>query len=782
MLSQEDIDKYRHHIEDTVPLLLRECTDSCAHCGDTEMSTTPTAMALRLGPVSSLNSTRSAPALFARRSKSVNDDHVDAAIYSAESECEEIKNRSLVRVIGTGIRNHMPRLLGVLNDINGRMLYEQYKREPHFYAVGGGGAAEFKSDDPSEDPSDDALGSDSDDDDPDVTIDYDDYVQPEFRRNGPSLSGSRPPRRLQPRRSASLLSLRDSVPLTNDSQIERHGDTKGAWSVLNKMPLHLALRTYHERLVGPLNFCPRFLMKDSMMQCLSHLSILTAAVKKLVRGGGMPMQFDVVIFPKEVVPNPNYKGNAVDDADGQQPQSGQSAEDEKERDSKPVMPHHIDLNARKRHHAADDIGDVSIRLKALGKEYDDHLFLDQDRTDSDCAIAVNPMDDHTENERLLGFVCDQIPFFLKGTRHGRYVCIIDREGKLKESSLAETTAVDDAKVESQSVESASPMVPPGRYLQRRRTTFINKADLPDDDQDTAAAQKETKSKPVSTSNAQSSTSSTSSKSDAVDTDDKIKGHDLFYFFQPPKPYGDIIQGVAMAEAMHSDTLEYLLPAKEGEQCPIGARHLCGGKMLCVSFHLLSKEEIKCYLYIDQKCIRLNLTEKQPLTELMRILPHYFEDETFVPLSIRRALRAVGAGRKSNAAASEEEAAGSGSGAKESGFAKEQIEQVFEWMNRWREEEREQRVENDLNRVELAIKDDDPRVFIRRSPMGEFLRKKYGWDDALLFCLYKALRDLFAFAVDHPKWANVRVKHRHQAYFSTVDREHDDIREKVRTSK
>merc|ERR1712087_476523 len=114
-------------------------------------------------------------------------------------------------------------------------------------------------------------------------------------------------------------------------------------------------------------------------------------------------------------------------------------------------------------------------------------------------------------------------------------------------------------------------------------------------------------------------------------------NDAFYFFQPPKPYGDMIQGVAMAEAMQFSTLDFLMPALSHEPCPIGARHLCGGAMFCVSFHLMSSEEMKCYLYIDQSCIKVELRKKQPMTDRMRILPHYFDDPEFQTLAPSNAL-------------------------------------------------------------------------------------------------------------------------------------------------
>eukprot|EP01084_Bolivina_argentea_P296500 510667_1 len=96
----------------------------------------------------------------------------------------------------------------------------------------------------------------------------------------------------------------------------------------------------------------------------------------------------------------------------------------------------------------------------------------------------------------------------------------------------------------------------------------------------------------------------------------------------------------MSEAMHMNTLEFLIPALKTEHCPIGASHLCGGKMFCISFHMMSKDEVKCYLYIDQKCMKIELKEKNPITELMRILPHYFHDDKFIVLDIMKRLKHI----------------------------------------------------------------------------------------------------------------------------------------------
>eukprot|EP00483_Globobulimina_turgida_P002727 UN02732 len=94
----------------------------------------------------------------------------------------------------------------------------------------------------------------------------------------------------------------------------------------------------------------------------------------------------------------------------------------------------------------------------------------------------------------------------------------------------------------------------------------------------------------------------------------------------------------MCESMHMNTLDFLLPALKSEDCPIGARHLCGGKMFCISFHMMSKDEVKCYLYLDQKFMKIELNRGKPITDLMRILPHYFDDDTFEELNIIKQLK------------------------------------------------------------------------------------------------------------------------------------------------
>eukprot|EP01084_Bolivina_argentea_P150298 262491_1 len=57
---------------------------------------------------------------------------VDAR-YALYNDCEQTKNLSLIHTIGMGLKNCMPRLLSILNDINSRLLLEEYKSQNDFY-------------------------------------------------------------------------------------------------------------------------------------------------------------------------------------------------------------------------------------------------------------------------------------------------------------------------------------------------------------------------------------------------------------------------------------------------------------------------------------------------------------------------------------------------------------------------------------------------------------------------------------------------------------------------
>jgi len=767
-LGQDDLSEYRKLIAQIVPLLLVDVPQDNLTKKPTKTTFQRLSPLSGLSNLSPLSAARSAPVTLTK-SKSASDlmDSMSAMGFQ-EFDSEELKNRSLVSVIGTGMRNHMPRLLGILNDINGRMLYEKYRVDEHFYSPH------------SEVDTDSKDDSDSDDDD----VSADDYVQPAFRRNGPSLTGS--PRQS---RSSSALLLHDSVPLTNSSHPNLREQRNTAWSVLNKLPLHLALRTYHERLAAPLNFNPRFLIKDDIMECIDQVAIMTGVIGMLVgtskariaksglgltgHDGVMPLQFDVVIFPKAVVKNPNHPNVRDDKHDKGRPQTeSQKSQKLKRRRSRPVTPI-LDLKARKMRHQTDNIGDVSTRLKALGKEYYDHLVVDP-KLESDLAVAVDKKGDFDSTNRRMQSFVKNISFIKNGARHGRYVCIVDRGGTLKEQANTRKRSQSDARasdgiaraeqytMESKEETAAKSVksVKSGKSgkseadrkrpsFPRRQTTVMKLETIPlpeeqEDDEKLSGSGPETME---------------------YDHHEEIKEKDLFYYYQPPKPYGDIIQGVAMEEAMHSDTLEYLLPAIEGEDCPIGARHLCGGKMMCVSFRMMSSDEIKCYLYIDQKCIRLNLKYGQPLTDLMRILPHYFEDENFRPLSYEKALR-------------------------EEGFSEEDIQEIEEWLDDevqesgGREDEREERIEAELMKVKWEKNYDaqDKGPWEKLSPLGEHL-EEWGWDKDKLIKMYRALSNLYKFPIRDTALSvgSKTGKTRTFSYFSTVDPAYDELRDKIRTS-
>ena len=786
-LSAEDMAKYRQIIQETAPLLLR---------GHTASNNTKEFNVSALSSASTLNYSQSVPAIRQLSSKSISASSDWAGDYA---DSEETKNRALIRVIGTGMKNHMPRLLSVLNDLNGRMLFHKYKKDPLFYGSENNGDIELKTEEI---------------DDEDAEIDYD---------------------KPHPR----LLALQDSVPLTNSAR--SHWHYRGHWKLLNKLPLHLALRAYHERLVPPLDFCPRYLIKDSISQYLDRISVIMFNVRDLLHDAGMPVQFDLVIFPNDVVPNPQYKGDTPHNNDPNEADSKESgvdneslreqlavgmevraqwqdlkwypavidecmesgkfvvtfAEHEDQREvsigqiqldsetTKPVMPSNTDLSARKMEHLGDTIGAVSDRLASLPKSYHDHLYKNLNKKDTKNYGTQNvfKLDGKlgvSRNARALSAQMKAIPFLKEGTRHGRYVCIIERPSlQSMDNDQVDDDEVDDGQVnETQTAESSESDIPdPSEPLKQRsahmirRTTVINLKDtdlkLIAEDEKEPDSQKETADN-VETERVEKEKASDSPRvKKQLSAAAKAKADrrpDLLYLFQPPKPHGDIIHGVAMAEAMHSDTLEYLLPAIKGEKCPIGARHLCGGKMFCISFHMLSKDEIKCYLYIDQKCIRLNLNQNQPLTELMHILPHYFDDDEFVPLSIKDALL-------------------------KAGFDDEVFHGVDQWMQQWHERKREIQLLNDLSQVQLKVEDtSSSRIVIEDpTPLGEYIIEECDWDvlddeelNNKLLLFYRVLRELFSVPMDDDKWKKLTKinKEYSTSFFSTVDREYDEIRDKL----
>eukprot|EP01084_Bolivina_argentea_P137016 241312_1 len=103
--------------------------------------------------------------------------------------------------------------------------------------------------------------------------------------------------------------------------------------------------------------------------------------------------------------------------------------------------------------------------------------------------------------------------------------------------------------------------------------------------------------------------------------------DYMYLFKPLNEYGNINGHKTMVEILHLNTLECLFPIINNDdsllsqQKYVGAKHLCQGKMICISFHVLTDDKLRCYLYVDQKCTRINLDD----TQLKKILEEYMQD-------------------------------------------------------------------------------------------------------------------------------------------------------------
>ena len=686
-LTIQDIAKYEQMIQETAPLLLQ------GHIDSNNIKEFDVGASLN---ASSLTFSKSAPEMQQHSSKSM---LATNGWVGDQTDSEETKNRALIRVIATGMKNHMPRLLSILNDLNGRMLFEEYKRDPQFHDARNDGIMEEK--------------MDKMDNDEDATSEYE-------------VPASR------------WLALRDSIPIMNNSRLGHHKSRH--WRMLNKLPIHLALRTYHERLVPPIDFCPRYLIKDSISQYLQRISMIMCNVMDLLKDSGMPLQFDLVIFPKHVVRNPLYKGN-IGDNNRNEADSRESRDDSET--AKPLMPSSADLSARKMEHLEDCIGAVSDRLLSLPRSYDDHLT----KNENDGTLNVFTLDDGLTLNRSARALCEEmkkIPFFKYGARHGRYVCVIER---------SPIQVMDDDQVNNDQVND----------VQKKTVFNLKETELKPivEDEKELHLQKETADK-GQMEHIKKPKETGSPRADARKSEADERP-DLLHFFQPPQPHGDIIDGVAMTEAMHSDTLEYLLPAIEREKCPIGARHLCGGKMFCISFHMLSKDEIKCYLYIDQKGIRLTCNQGLPLTELMHILPHYFDDEEFVPLSIRDALL-------------------------KAKFDNEVIQQVDLWLQKWPEREREMQLINDLSQVVLKTEKHSDQIFIENpTPLGKYIIERCNWNEldnekrnAKLLLFYRVLRELFGIPMQDDKWSKLSNVKREYSYsfFSTVDREYDEIRDKL----
>eukprot|EP01084_Bolivina_argentea_P261640 442239_1 len=183
----------------------------------------------------------------------------------------------------------MPRLLNILNDINSRVLLQEYKSQNDFYT--------FNNSNISEEEEPNFEEEEEDDDDVDI-------IDSSIHKAFVDLSNSLPPITI----SKQSGEYRDPVPLLNilnknDPYIFKFGKS---WNILNKMPIHQALHAYQDRIAKPLNFAPRYLIKDSISHYIGQISLITAIVHKLVREDGMPLQVDAVILSKDAVKSKDW--------------------------------------------------------------------------------------------------------------------------------------------------------------------------------------------------------------------------------------------------------------------------------------------------------------------------------------------------------------------------------------------------------------------------------------------------------------------------------------------
>eukprot|EP01084_Bolivina_argentea_P260011 438958_1 len=573
-----DTDKTKDFILQHCPQLLPDC--NCQSC---HPPTTLSPIAYNI-PFQNMQYAHSLPNISPPSSTKYTSLFADAR-HGIAANCEQSKNTSLIQTIGMGIKNSMPRLLNILNDINSRLLLQEYKSQNTFYTFNNSNISE------EEEPNSKQQEDEEDDDDVDV---IDGSIHQAFVdfSNIKSLS----PITI----SKSCGEYLDRVPLLNILNKNHPSIFKvgKSWNILNKMPIHQALHAYQDRISKPLNFAPRYLIKDSISHYIGQISLITVIVQKLVREHGMPLQVDVVILSKDAVKNEDWNdmntfklNDEKSDGESEENKNNYKFEEKEninyEKLIKPCSA--TQLKKHKYHHYEDDIGDnIMSRFLALPKTHHKDHF-------AHFAVGVPPKGNARKNlERKL----DKRVKLLNKTQHGRYVIIIDREGHRTEKLYKETWLQQKKKKQQNDKPKHSP------FLKRKSTTKLLVLDGTEEHKN-----------------------------------DNEKD-DCFYFFQPPKPYGDIIEGIAMSEAMHMNTLDFLIPALKTEHCPIGARHLCGGKMFCISFHMMSKDEQKCYLYIDQSCMKIDLKEKRPITDLMRILPHYFKDDKFIVLDIMKRLKDI----------------------------------------------------------------------------------------------------------------------------------------------
>ena len=62
---------------------------------------------------------------------------------------------------------------------------------------------------------------------------------------------------------------------------------------------------------------------------------------------------------------------------------------------------------------------------------------------------------------------------------------------------------------------------------------------------------------------------------------------------------------------------------------IGAKYRCKGNMIVISFHLLSQDEIRCYLYVDGKYMRIKIGDNaNESDDLEALLGFYIDSESY----------------------------------------------------------------------------------------------------------------------------------------------------------
>jgi len=755
----EDYHQWLHFVQQHCPKLLVDC--SCNACAQEKEKKTspvlspPATFAHFTGahgafinlPLSSLEHAHSTPV--------TNDDHFPTALPALinrqsskmADDCEHTKNLALLQVIGMGVQTRMPRLLALLNDVNNRLLYQQYLRKPDFYTISN-----------AEHDRKDASVEESDDEDQDARLKDVEVLLP-------PLTDVISPEPMRYSRSSSVL---DSVPLIHAKKY-RHA----SWNIPS---LHQAIRAYHSRLVPPLNFAPRVLIKDNIQQYLSLISLSTIALSKLksvtMPKAVMPFQFDVVILSADTS-NQSQVPDAVKPAPYIEACTAEQAS-----------------ICNNQHHRNDEIGNIMQRLKSLPiKCHHKHQFFES----SIEVPNLSHMQDPALILRRFQQKLDHVPSFKQNMQHGRYVCIIDRNGARTNPVFKSDTDLHGA-ARTRAPKANNTPNPP-KLLRRRTTTKILRA-APSKQVVPKLVECKVCNKEIADQGssllrhldthigkeckqclqpfARYNNVAARSKNDQNDDDEKASCRavhvwlaqefqtnkpDYFYFYQPPKPYGDLIEGVAMDEAMHMNTLDYLLPPLETESCPIGARHLCGGNMFTMSFHFMRKDRVKCYLYLDQKCMSINLKKNHAMTDLMRILPHYFDDPSFRVLDIKRALKESLTEKKGDP----------------DDTAVHQFEQcVKKLFAQWDDEA----IERDLCQNDWQ----------QKSKICQVLQKQHKWDWKRIDRMHRCLSGLFCFVpvsqentqdstnralrLDSPQTLQV-------PFISTIDREYNEVEGKLK---